>query len=140
MAPQSQTVVSIFTGIISSIIAYIQLNIAMFQYQADYEKMRATLVRLLSMPVARNVSVKRLNKRCQARPRRFWVRPGRTNAWWTGFVNQILVPEERRENFRTGRVSLHRLTEELRAYIEEKDTVMRSLIVLLNKLPLLYII
>ena len=70
MGPQSQTVVSIFTGIISSIVAYIQLNIAMLQYQADYERMRATLVRLLSMLVARNVSVKRLNKRRQARPRK----------------------------------------------------------------------
>ena len=71
MAPQSQTAVSIFTGIISSIIAYIQLNIAMLQYQANYERMRATLVRLLSMPVARTVCVKRLNKRRKARPRSF---------------------------------------------------------------------
>ena len=44
--------------------------------------------------VARNVAVKRLNERRQARPRRFLVRPGRTNAWWSGFVNQIVVSEE----------------------------------------------
>ncbi len=91
MAPQRQAVVSILTGIISSIIGYIQLNIAMLSYQADYERMRATLVRLLSIPVARNAAVKRLNKRRQARPRRFLVRPGGTNAWWSGFVNQIVV-------------------------------------------------
>ncbi len=30
----------------------------MLGYQADYERMRATLVRLLSIPVARNVAVK----------------------------------------------------------------------------------
>ena len=72
----------------------------MLQYQADYERMRATLVRLVSMPVARNVSVKpRLNKRCQARPRRFWVIPGRASALWTGFVSQIVIPEEWMENF-----------------------------------------
>jgi hypothetical protein len=94
MATQSQVVVSILTGIISSIIGYIQLNIAMLSYQADYERMRATLVRLLSIPVARNVAVKRLNKRRQARPEKFLVRPGRTNAWWSGFVNQIVVSEE----------------------------------------------
>ena len=98
MVTQSQVVVSILTGIISSIIGYIQLNIAMLSYQASYEKMRATLVRLLSLvrllPVARNVAVKRLNKRRQARPRRFLVRPGRTNAWWSGFVNEIVVSEE----------------------------------------------
>ncbi len=98
----------------------------MLSCQADYERMRATLVRLLSMPVARNVAVKRLNKRRKARPRRFWVRPGRTNAWWSGFVNQIVVSEEWRENFRMSRVSLHRLAEELRPYIQGRDTVMRS--------------
>ncbi len=52
----------------------------MLGYQADYERMRATLVRLLSIPVARNVAVKHLSKRRQERPRRFLVRPGRTNA------------------------------------------------------------
>ena len=105
MAPRRETIASIFTGIISSIIAYIQLNIAILTYQADYERMRATLVRLLSMPVARNVAVKRLNKRRQARRRNLWVRPGRINAW-TGFVNQIVVSEEWRENFRMSQVSL----------------------------------
>ena len=110
MATQSQVVVSIVTGIILSIIGYIQLNIAMLSYQADCERVRATLVRLLSIPFARNVAVKRLNKRRQARPRRFLVRPGRTNAWWSGFVNQIVVSEEWRENFRISRVSLYRLT------------------------------
>ena len=94
MATQSQVVVLILTGIISSIIGYIQLNIAMLSYQADYEGMRATLVRLLSIPVARNVAVKRLNKRRQARPRRFLVRPARTNAWWSGFVSQTAVSEQ----------------------------------------------
>ena len=57
MAPRRETIASMFTGIISSIIAYIQLNIAILTYQADYEGMRATSVRLLSMPVARNVTV-----------------------------------------------------------------------------------
>ena len=58
------------------------------------------------MPVARNVADKRLNKRRKARCRKFWVRTGRTNAWWTGFVNRIVVPEEWRVNFRMSRVSL----------------------------------
>ena len=77
----------------------------MLGYQADYERMRATLVRLLSIPVARNVAVKHLSKRRknnhvqQERPRRFLVRPGRTNAWWSGFVNQIVVFEEYDEFF-----------------------------------------
>ena len=65
MAPRQETIVSIFTGIISNIIAYIQFNIAMLTYQADYERMRETLVRLLSMPIARNVAVSVLTKRAK---------------------------------------------------------------------------
>ena len=106
MAPRRETVVSIFTGIISNIIAYIQLNIAMLTCQANYERMRATLVRLLSILVARNVAGKRLDKRRQARRRKFLVRPGGTNVRSTGFVNQIVVPEEWRQNFRMSQVPL----------------------------------
>ena len=28
------------------------------------------------------------------RPRRFWIRTGRTNAWWKNFVNEVVLPEE----------------------------------------------
>ena len=34
------------------------------------------------------------------RDRRFWIRPGRTSAWWDNFVSQTVVPEEWKENFR----------------------------------------
>ena len=34
------------------------------------------------------------------KPRRFWIRPGRTRTWWDKFVNDVVVPEEWRENFR----------------------------------------
>ena len=78
------------------------------------------------MPVGRNAALKRVNKKRQAQRRRFWNRPGRTHAWWAGFLNQIVVPEEWRENFRMSRDSLYKLTEELRPYIEGKDTVKRS--------------
>ena len=84
------------------------------------------IIRLLSLPVAKIGTVKRLNRRRQARSRRFWVRPGRTSAWWASFVNQIVVPENWRENFRMSRESLHMLAEELKPYIEGKDTIMRS--------------
>ncbi|XP_046858630.1 uncharacterized protein LOC124452081 [Xenia sp. Carnegie-2017] len=126
MAPQQQAILSILTALISSIIAFIQLNITVVNYQESYERERAALIRLLSIPVARNVSLKRLNKIRQARPRRFWVRPGRTSAWWESFLNEIVIPEEWRENFRMGRVSLYRLAEELRPFIQGKDTVMRT--------------
>ena len=41
-----------------------------------------------------------------ARARRFWIRPGRTSAWWDNFVSQTVVPEEWKENFRMYRPSL----------------------------------
>ena len=52
------------------------------------------IIRLLSLPVAKIGTVKRLNSRRQARSRLFWVRPGRTSAWWASFVNEIVGPEE----------------------------------------------
>lgn len=61
-----------------------------------------------------------------ARPRRFWVRPGRTSAWWDNFVGGIMIEEEWRENFRMSRGSLYKLADELRPYIEGKRTIMRT--------------
>ena len=52
------------------------------------------IIRLLSLPVAKIGTVKRLNTKRQARSPRFWVRPGRTSAWWASFVNDIVGPEE----------------------------------------------
>lgn len=61
-----------------------------------------------------------------ARPRRFWVRPGRASAWWDNFVGGIMIKEEWRENFRMSRGSLYKLADELRPYIEGKRTIMRT--------------
>lgn len=47
------------------------------------------IIRMLSLSVSRTKTVKRLNRR-PATPRWFWVRPGRTSAWWDNFVDQIL--------------------------------------------------
>ena len=128
MAPKREAVQFILTGIMSSIIAFIQLNVAILNYQADYQRKRAALIRFVAVPVGKNAALKRVNKKRQAQRRRFWIRPGRTHAWWAGFLNQIVVSEEWRESFRMSRDSLYKLTEELRPYIEGKDTVMRSAI------------
>ena len=75
MAPKKQAVQSILTGIISSIIAFIQLNVAILNYQADCQlRKRAAPIRLLAMPVSRNAALKRVNKKRQAQRRRFWIR------------------------------------------------------------------
>lgn len=45
--------------IITRIAAFIQLNIAVLNDQADYERKRAALIGLLSMPVATKVALAR---------------------------------------------------------------------------------
>ena len=60
-----------------------------------------------------------------ARARRFWIRPGRTSAWWDNFVSQTVDPEEWKENFRMSQPSLLKLSEEVRPYIEGKSTSQR---------------
>ena len=80
------------------------------------EAIEHTVRRLLSMPLSRTGTVRRLNRR-PVTPWRFWVRPGRISAWWGNFVieNQIVVPEEWRENFRVSRDCLYSLARELRS-------------------------
>ena len=58
--------------------------------------------------------VKRLRCRRESKERRFWTRPGRTSAWWNNFADQVVIPEEWKENFRMSRDSLYNLAEELR--------------------------
>ena len=58
--------------------------------------------------------------------RRFWVRPGRTAAWWDNFMNGTVLEEEWKENFRLSRASFIKLTDMLRPYIEHQVTHMRS--------------
>lgn len=87
--------VSLLLGRLSSLIACIQLHFTLFKltmWGSDWTE-------LLSAPVSRTGAVKRLKRR-PATPRRFWVRPGRSSAWWDTLVNQIVAPEELRENFR----------------------------------------
>ena len=128
----TQKVVAILITLISSI----QLNIAMLNSQRDYLKKRMDIVRLLSLPAAQTAIMKRLGKKGERRKRRFWIQPGRTSAWWDGFVSEIVLPEEWRENFRMSRVSIMRLAEELRPYIEGKDTIMRTSIDVLKQVAM----
>ena len=96
---ETQKVVAVLISLIANIVSCIQLNIAMLNSHADYMKKRMIFVRLLSLPLTKAAIVKRLRKKRQ-RKKRFWIRPGRTSAWWNGFIGEIVVPEEWRENFR----------------------------------------
>ena len=60
-----------------------------------------------SRPVWQNVisDVTGENSHRLPKCRRFWVRPGRTDAWWRNFEKNVVLPEEWRENFRMSRES-----------------------------------
>ena len=60
------------------------------------------------------------------RRRRYWVRPGRTRAWWDNFIAEVVVPEEWKENFRMSKVNFIKFCDELRPHIQKLTTNMRS--------------
>ena len=55
-----------------------------------------------------------------------WTRPGRTSTWWDNFVNNVMLDNEWRENFRLSNVNFVKLCKELRAYLNKKTTNMRK--------------
>ena len=90
----------VMLALISSIIASIQLNHAIIDIQENYKRRRLNLSRLLSTTTSTFTRVKRLRCRSESKERRFWTRPGRTSAWWNNFADQVVIPEEWKENFR----------------------------------------
>ena len=70
--------------------------------------------------------VMRRPRRHRRRERRFWIKPGRTSMWWDNFINDVVPPEEWRENFRMSRSSFFILCQLLRPHIERQTTVMRQ--------------
>ena len=95
----------------------------MLNSHADYLYKLMNIIRLLSLSTTGTAIVKRLGKKRQRQNRRFWIRPGRTSAWWNCFISEVVVSEEWRENFRMSRASIHRLADELRPHIEGKETI-----------------
>lgn len=64
-------------------------------------------------------------KQKQAQKRKFWTRPGRTDAWWTSLKSRSMVPPEWKENFRMLKESFYILAEKLRPYIKRQNTNFR---------------
>ena len=98
----------VMLALISSIIASIQLNHAIIDIQENYKRRRLNLSRLLSTTTSTFTWVKRLRCRRESKERRFWTRPGRTSAWCNNFADQVVIPEEWKENFRMSRDSLYK--------------------------------
>ena len=54
------------------------------------------------------------------------MRPGRTSLWWENFVNNIVVAEEWRENFRMSKENFMKLCDKVRPFLLKQSTNMRS--------------
>ena len=71
-----------------------------------------------------------VTRRCRhqslRRPRRFWIKPGRTSLWWENFVNDVVPSEEWKDNLRMSRSSFFCLCNQLRPYIELQATAMKQ--------------
>ena len=112
---------SVLLTIISSLIAYLELSIALVHVNIVRQRIRDNFRESL---VSKNT--KKATRHSQPyKQRHFWTRPGRTSAWWDNFVNEVVVAEEWRENFRISRRNLLKLSELLQPYIEGKTTRMR---------------
>jgi hypothetical protein len=99
------------------------LNLAILEYTDTYYKRRQMLFRQLYIfngyKCRKKVAVH------SKRRRRFWVRPGRTTAWWNNFVGDVVVEEEWKENFRMCKSNFYKLCGELQNFIQREETVMR---------------
>ena len=80
---------------------------------------------ILKMLIA-DSNKKRDTKKKERKPPRYWVRPGRSNIWWTNILNNKATLEEWRENFRMSEASFYMLCEELRPYLTKQTTELRK--------------
>ena len=88
MAADGRQIASVLLGLISSLLAWMQLNVALLNPEISYTRRRLDVCKLFTLSTGQNgrhKQLKRVGKHCC--PRRFWVKPGRTSAWWDNFVN-----------------------------------------------------
>ena len=72
-------------------------------------------------------SNKRKNtKKKEEKPPRCWVRPERSNIWWTNILNNKASLEEWRENVRMSEASFYMLCEELRPYLTKQTIKLQK--------------
>ncbi len=56
----------------------------------------------------------------------FWVRLERRSAWCDNFINGVVIPEDRRENFHMSRLALTYLNKKVRPHVEGMTTRMEA--------------
>ena len=87
MAADRRQIASVLLGLISSLLACVQLNVALLNAEISYARGQLDICKLFPLSTGQNrqqKQLKRVGKHCC--PQRFWVKPGRTSAWWNNFV------------------------------------------------------
>ena len=95
MVAYRRQIASVLLGLISSLLACAQLNVALLNAEISYARRRLDVCQLFTLSTGQNgrqKQLKRVGKQC--RPRQFWVRPGRTSVWWDNFVNPQCIRSE----------------------------------------------
>ena len=88
MTVHRRQIASVLLGLISSLLTCMQLNVALLNAEISYARRRLDICKLFTLSSGQNgrqKQLKQVGKQC--RPRRFWIRPARTSAWWDNFVN-----------------------------------------------------
>ena len=63
-----------------------------------------------------------------SKQRKHWIRPWRTSLWWDNFVNNTVVLDEWRENFRMSKESFMKLCDKVKPFLQKQSPNMRSAI------------
>ena len=120
----------LLTSLLSTLAATASTYAAVAVLSQSYHRIRrrrlASIIEESSHKIEQISKVLKVNKRRKRQDRRFWVRPGRTSAWWRNFERDVVLPEEWRENFRMSKDSFMMLCNQLRPLLEKQTTSMRS--------------
>ena len=114
-------------SILSSLVATVNFGYLLATYLTNVHRARRNrLVALAEQSSRRLIALKSRSASARKRKdRRFWQRPGRTSVWWLNFVQQVVIPEEWRENFRMSRENFLNLCDQLRPFLLQQWTNMR---------------
>ena len=121
----------IFTTVVSILLAMASLRslIAVVAAVTQTYTARKKKVMLRFLTATRSSHQIRCNliskRRRPSKERRFWVRPGRTNSWWSNILAERVIAEEWRENFRLSRQSFYQLCDELRPFLTKSRSNFR---------------
>ena len=81
------TMFSVYLTIFSSLIAFLELSIALVHMNIVRQRIRNNFRQSLVSKDTRRATRRFL----PYKQRRFWSRPARTSAWWDNFVNEVVV-------------------------------------------------